>query len=113
MNFPNIENSLNHLLQRNIVIFNNRAKPLKKGKLILYRVKEFYYVLSLLNDKDEIKEYEIPFPFNATFNGDHLDFDYTLDTFSKNNSFVFYKSKVLNFKKKSKLYNTVVVLSAV
>ena len=113
MNFPNIENNLNNLLQRNIVIFNNSNKPLKKGKLILYRVKEFYYVLSLLNDKKEIKEYEIPFPFNATFNENHINFDYTIETFSRNNSFVFYKSKVLNFKKKSKLYNTVVVLSAV
>lgn len=112
MNFPNIEDSLNNLLQRDIVIFNNINKPLKRGKLVLYRVKEFYYVLSLLNNKNEIKEYEIPFPFNTTVEGNTLNFDYTLDTFAKNNTYIFYKAKVLNFKKKSKLYNTVVVLSA-
>lgn len=112
MNFPNIEDSLNNLLQRDIVIFNNLNKPLKKGKFLLYTVKEFYYVLTLQNEKGDLKEYELPVPFKTTEEKNHVNFDYTLDVFAKNNTFVFYKSKVLNFKKKSKLYNTVVVLSA-
>tara|TARA_E500000318_G_scaffold19262_1_gene20075 strand:+ start:5683 stop:6027 length:345 start_codon:yes stop_codon:yes gene_type:complete len=112
MNFPTIEDGLNNLLQRDIVIFNNLNKPLKKGKFLLYVVKDFYYVLTIQNEKGDLKEYELPLPFNTSAKNDHLNFDYTLDTFAKNNTFVFYKSKVLNFKKKSKLYNTVVVLSA-
>lgn len=112
MNFENIESSLNELLQRDLVIYNNPNKPLKKGKLLLYTVKEFYYVLTLQNEKGLVKEYELPLPFNTRLNENSLDFDYTLESFSRNNTFVFYKSKVLNFKKKSKLYNTVVVLSA-
>lgn len=113
MKFENIEKDLQNLLLRDIIIYNNPNKPLKKGKLKLFKVKEFYYVLTLLNEKNELKEYELPFPFKTEFKNNHLKFDYTLENFARNNTFVFYKSKVLNFKKKSKLYNTVVVLSAV
>lgn len=112
MNFEKIEDGLNSLLQRDLVIFNNPNKPLKKGKFLLYKIKEFYYVLTLQNEKGDLKEYEIPLPFSTSEGKNCLNFDYTLDSFAKNNTFVFYKAKVLNFKKKSKLYNTVVVLSA-
>lgn len=113
MKFDNIEKDLTNLLLRDIVIFNNPNKILKKGKLKLFNVKEFYYVLTLENEKNELKEYELPFPFKCTGKNTSVEFDYTLEKFSRNNTFVYYKSKVLNFEKKSKLYNSVVVLSAV
>jgi|TARA_A100000172_G_scaffold80391_1_gene69821 hypothetical protein len=112
MKFENIEKDLQNLLLRNIIIFNNPKKLLKKGKLKLFKVKEFYYVLTLENEKGDLKEYELPFPFKSEFDKDHIKFDYNLENFSKQNSYVYYKSKVLNFSKKSKLYNTVVVLSS-
>ena len=40
-------------------------------------------------------------------------FDYRIEKFAKNNEFVNFKTKVLNSNKKSKLYNNIVVLSAV
>ena len=52
-------------------------------------------------------------PFKWKLNNDHITFDYKLESFAKNNEFVLFKGKVLNFKKKSKLYNNIVVLSAV
>ena len=52
-------------------------------------------------------------PFKWELKHDHLVFDYTLESFAENNEFVLFKGKVLNFKKKSKLYNNMVVLSAV
>ena len=55
MKFDNIENDLTKLLLRDLVIYNNPNKPLKKGKLKLFKVKEFYYVLTLENDKKELK----------------------------------------------------------
>jgi|TARA_X000001388_G_C2189183_1_gene106803 hypothetical protein len=113
MKFDNIEDDLTKLLLRDLVIYNNPNKLLKKGKLKLFKVKEFYYVLTLENDKKELKEYELPFPFKTHFYNNALNFDYRLNNFHKNNDFVEFKCKVLNFKKKSKLYNTVVVLSAV
>ena len=85
----------------------------KKGKLKLFSVKEFYFVLTLENDKKELKEYELPMPFKWELNHNHMIFDYKLESFAKNNEFVLFKGKVLNFKKKSKLYNNIVVLSAV
>ncbi len=113
MKFDNIEDDLTKLLLRDIIIFNNPNKPLKKGKLKLFKVKEFYYVLTLENDKKELKEYELPYPYKTSFKNNTINFDYMLENFHKNNDFVEFKCKVLNFKKKSKLYNTVVVLSAV
>tara|TARA_X000001316_G_C915341_1_gene29833 strand:- start:253 stop:594 length:342 start_codon:yes stop_codon:yes gene_type:complete len=112
MKFEKLEKDLTNLLLRDIVVYINPKKHLKKGKFKLFKVKEFYYVLTLENEKNELKEYEIPFPFKCTYHGDHIKFDYRLENFAKNNTFVYYKSKVLNFEKKSKLYNNVVVLSA-
>tara|TARA_E500000178_G_C16882261_1_gene689557 strand:+ start:615 stop:956 length:342 start_codon:yes stop_codon:yes gene_type:complete len=113
MKFEKLEQDLTNLLLRDIVIYINPEKNLKKGKLKLFSVKEFYFVLTLLNDKNELKEYEIPMPFKWELKHNHLVFDYTLESFAKNNEFVLFKGKILNFKKKSKLYNNMVVLSAV
>lgn len=112
MIFEKIEKDLTNLLLRDIVIYINPEKPLKRGKLKLFKVKEFYFSLFLENENGDIKNYEIPFPFNSKIGNRHLIFDYTIDEFAKNNDFVNFKTKVLNFKKKSKLYNNIVVLSA-
>ena len=113
MKFEKIEKDLTNLLLRDIVIYINPAKPLKQGKLKLFKVKDFYFSLSLENDNGDLKHYEIPFPFNSEVGHMHLKFDYRIDEFAKNNEFVHFKTKVLNFEKKSKLYNNIVVLSAV
>ena len=113
MKFEKIEKDLTNLLLRNIIIYINPAKPLKQGKLKLFKVKDFYFSLSLENEKGDLKQYEIPFPFNSEVGHMHLKFDYRIEEFAKNNEFVHFKTKVLNFEKKSKLYNNIVVLSAV
>ena len=113
MKFESIEKDLTNLLLRDIVIYINPAKPLKQGKLKLFKVKDFYFSLSLENSKGDIKQYEIPYPFSSRMGDRYIEFDYRLDLFSKNNEFVQFKTKVLNFEKKSKLYNNIVVLSAI
>jgi len=113
MKFEKIENDLTNLLLRDIVIYINPAKPLKQGKLKLFKIKDFYFSLTLENNKGDLKHYEIPFPFESTVGDRHIEFDYRIDKFSKNNEFVHFKTKVLNFEKKSKMYNNIVVLSAV
>jgi len=113
MKFEKIEKDLTNLLLRDIVIYINPVKPLKQGKLKLFKVKDFYFSLSLENEKGDLKQYEIPFPFNSEVGNMHLKFDYRVDEFAKNNEFVHFKTKILNFEKKSKLYNNIVVLSAV
>jgi hypothetical protein len=113
MKFETIEKDLTNLLLRDIIIYINPQKPLKRGKLKLFKIKDFYFSLSLENDRGDLKQYEIPFPFNTKTGYRHMEFDYRIDEFAKNNEFVLFKSKVLNFEKKSKLYNNIVVLSAV
>jgi hypothetical protein len=113
MKFEKLEKELTNLLLRDIKIFINPAKPIKQGKLVLFKVKDFYFSLSLENEKGDLKQYEMPFPFSSDVGHMHLKFDYRIEEFAKNNEFVYFKSKVLNFEKKSKLYNNVVVLSAV
>tara|TARA_E500000318_G_scaffold95262_1_gene94940 strand:- start:270 stop:611 length:342 start_codon:yes stop_codon:yes gene_type:complete len=113
MKFEKIEKDLTNLLLRDIVIYINPSKPLKRGKLKLFKVKDFYFSLSLENEKGDLKQYEIPFPFGSEVGHMHLKFDYRIEKFTKNNEFVHFKTKVLNFEKKSKLYNNIVVLSAV
>jgi hypothetical protein len=113
MRFENLEEDLTSLLLHDVVIYINPEKHIKKGKLKLFSVKEFYYVLTLENEKNELKDYELPMPFKWELKHNHIIFDYSLKSFTKNNEFVAFKSKVLNFKKKSKLYNNIVVLSAV
>lgn len=113
MKFEKLEKDLTSLLLHDIVVYINPDKPIKRGRLKLFSVKEFYYVLTLENEKNELKDYELPMPFKWELKHDHILFNYMLDSFAKNNEFVSFKSKVLNFKKKSKLYNNVVVLSAV
>jgi hypothetical protein len=114
MKFEKIEKDLTNLLLRDIVIYINPEKNLKKGKLKLFKVKEFYFVLTLENEKGDLKEYEIPMPFKSEVGHMIIKvFDYTIESFAKNNEFVHFKTKILNFEKKSKLYNNIVVLSAV
>lgn len=113
MKFENIEKNLTSLLLRDIVIYVRPEKPIKKGKLKLFKVKDFYFSLFLENEKGDLKTYEIPFPFENSTGYRHLIFDYRIEKFAKNNEFVNFKTKVLNSNKKSKLYNNIVVLSAV
>ena len=61
MRFEKLENDLTNLLLHNIVVYINPDKPIKKGKLKLFSVKEFYYILTLENDKNELKDYELFF----------------------------------------------------
>jgi len=103
MKFESIEKDLTHLLLRDIIIYINPAKPLKQGKLKLFKVKDFYFSLTLENEKGDLKQYEIPFPFNSKLGHMHIEFDYRIEEFAKNNEFVLFKTKVLNFEKKSKL----------
>lgn len=113
MKFEKLEKDLTSLLLHDIVIYINPDKPIKRGKLKLFKVKDFYFSLFLENERGDLKSYEIPFPFENRNGYNHLIFDYRVEKFAKNNEFVNFKIKVLNSKKKNKLYNNIVVLSAV
>ena len=55
----------------------------------------------------------MPYPFNITSVGGNVVMDYTLKEFSQRDEIFYYKCKMINEPKKSKLYNYTVVISAI
>lgn len=107
-----IESNINNFLLRDIVFFIENGKTVKKGKLILFRFKEFHFNFTIKNEKNENKIYEIPYPFDYDIKTDHIKFSYTLNNFTLTGSNLFYKTKIMNKDKASKLYDNTLVLSA-
>jgi len=58
------------------------------------------------------KHFEIPYPFLVTEGDNCLMFSYTIEDFSQKNIELLIKAKLLKPKKRNKLYNSTVVLSA-
>ena len=108
-----IENEINKFLLRDDVFYIDRGKTVKKGKLILFRFKEFHFNFTLKNDKNEHKIYEIPYPYNFERGDRSIKFSYDLDDFTLTGSSLYYKAKMMNTDSASKLYGTKLVLSAV
>lgn len=106
------EKTINNFLQKEVVFFINSEKPLKQGKLLVFRFKDFYFNFVLKTQTGQ-KIFEIPYPFKIEECNNHLKFYYTLDNFAQKNLDLFLKAKLLTPKKKNKLYNSVVVLSAI
>ena len=108
-----IQNNLNDFLLRDVIFFIKNDRVVKKGKLILFKFKEFHFVFTIENDKNEHKTYEVPYPFNWNReNRDSLEFSYNLDDFTLVNSNLYYRMKVLDNSNSGKLYNSYLVLSA-
>lgn len=108
-----IENEINNFLLRNIIFFIEGGKTVKKGKLILFRFKEFHFNFTLKNEKDEHKIYEIPYPYNYEPGQNHLKFSYNLDDFTLKDSSLYFTAKTMNTSSASKLHGAKLVLSAV
>ena len=109
-----IEKGLHDFLLRDIVfILKNGKKPVKRGKLILFKFKEFHYVFTLKNEKGEHKIYEIPYPYDTESKRDHLRFSYNLEKFTLPESELYYRTKLLDKSNCDKLYDQTLVLSAI
>tara|TARA_A100001515_G_scaffold140251_1_gene135760 strand:+ start:16024 stop:16368 length:345 start_codon:yes stop_codon:yes gene_type:complete len=108
-----IETSLQNYLLRDVIFFIDGGKTLKKGKLILFKFKEFHYVFTLKNEKEELKVYEIPYPYNTEFKDDHTRFSYSLEHFTLPESELYYRTKLLDKSNCDKLFDQTLVLSAI
>jgi hypothetical protein len=109
-----IEVGVNKLLQSNI-IFALENKIVKKGKLILFCVKDFFCVFTLIcEDKNNKKIiYEIPYPFALNVFNNKVIFDYTVNTFCEKNKQVADIIRTLGIEKTSKLFNKRLSITAV
>jgi|LauGreDrversion4_2_1035121.scaffolds.fasta_scaffold914632_1 hypothetical protein len=107
----NLEQSLNYFLQREIT-FTVDNKCVKRGKLILCSIKDFYITFYLKHNDDQ-KRYELPYPFATHGVGKSLVFDYKLSTMACNNVDLLFKLQSLNKKKNSKIYDNQIVIAEV
>lgn len=105
------EKIINSFLQKNIVFFINSDKPMKSGKLLLFKFKDFYFNFTIKTD-NMTRTFELPYPFAVRQGTNYLEFSYTVDDFSQKNLELLVKAKLLKPKKRNKLYNSTVVLSA-
>lgn len=105
-----IEQSVNEFLQKDIIILID-GKPVKSGKLLLFKFKDFYLKFTIKSEST--KTFEIPYPFSVDVHASHLVFSYTIDAFSQKNLELLVKAKLMPPIKKNKLYNSMVVLSAI
>ena len=109
-----IETQLNDFLLRDVAFLLNNGKTLKRGQLILFKFKEFHFVFTLKNQKDEIRVYEIPYPFSwERTDGSNLKFSYELDELAGTDKTLYYRIKLLDKANCNKFYNTSLVLSVV
>lgn len=99
-----IEQLLEKLLLQDIVIRTNK-KVLKKGRLKLFNIKQFYIKLTLETSKSINKVYEIPYPFDANHHQSGVVFNYTLSTFCNPQSESYLKLKLFNKTEASKLFD--------
>ena len=105
------EKIINKFLQKNVVFFINGEKPLKTGKLLIFKFKDFYFNFTIKTD-NVVRTFELPYPFAVKEGSDFVSFSYTIEEFSQKNLELLVKAKLLKPKKRNKLYNSMVVLSA-
>jgi len=108
-----VEDSISKFLLNDVVFFLKEGKTLKKGKLILFRFKEFHFSFTIKNEKGDHKIYEIPYPYSHTIGDNYINFSYNIEDFTLKDSHLYYKVKAMNTSSASKLHNSTLVLSAV
>ena len=101
-----VTDSLKPFLLRDVVIKTDK-KILKRGKLKIFQIKQYYINLTLeLNDTT--KSYEIPYPFKIEKWPTGSVFNYQLTSFIPKPQLN--KIKFLDSSSKSKLYNNLVYI---
>lgn len=107
-----IEDNLSDFLLRDIIFFIDDKKPIKKGKLILFKFKEFHFSFTIKNHKDEHRVYEIPYPYKWEREDNSITFSYNVEDLFPNGSDSQLRAKFLDTSSCDKLYNSYLVLSA-
>lgn len=109
-----IETQLNDFLLRDVAFVLSNGKTLKRGQLILFKFKEFHFVFTLRNQKNETRVYEVPYPFSWERPDDgNLKFSYKLEELAGADKTLYYRIKLLDKANCNKFYDTSLVLSVV
>ena len=103
-NKDSIEKKINNFLFKPIT-FKLNDKVIKKGKLKIFTIKQFFIKFNL-DINNEIKVFEVPYPYKIHETPNSLMFEYTLSSFcNSNSSELFYKLKTTNKKTSNKMYD--------
>jgi hypothetical protein len=94
------------------ITFTVDNKVLKRGKLVLFSVKDFFctFTLTSLDDNNKKVIYEIPYPFSTCTTMSSVEFDYTVDSFCLGNDSIRNAVNNLDIPRLSKFYNKKVVV---
>jgi len=76
---------MQHMLQQD-VHFNIEHKTVRKGRLILYNVNDYYFKFTILTKKDVVKTYEVPYPFGITTTDTSVKFSYKIGDLVRDNA---------------------------
>jgi len=106
-----LEKNINKFLQQK-VNFSVNGKTVKTGKLILFCIKDFYLVFTLVIQHSK-KVFEIPYPYGYTTNESKIILDYTLETFCHNVADIRNYAKLMLPKKPNKFHNSFTEISIV
>jgi len=108
-----IESLITNFLQKTIV-FNLEHKTLKKGRLLLFCVKDFFCTFTLLCEEKNNKKiiYEIPYPFGVTSFTNKLIFDYSIKKFCRGDNNLEQSIKQIMPEKPSKIFNKKITITA-
>ena len=102
-----IESALRGVLQRDINIVCNN-KTIKQGKLINFSINDYVVSFTLRNNKDQLKNYDMYYPYDMAEGDDEILFDYTADTLSSQNEKLLDLLHSIKPVKTHKHYNSVV-----
>jgi hypothetical protein len=97
-------------LQQNVT-FSIGPKTVRKGKLMLYNINDYYIRFIIKTNKDLTKTYEIPYPFKIHKDVDGIHMSYTIDDLCNDN-----KKKVEFIEEElpespNKLFNNTLILA--
>ncbi len=98
-----IENQLKNLIFKQLD-FQVDGKTIKKGKLKIFNTKQFFIKFKLENS-NEVKEYELPYPYKVVELKNGYMFDYCLSAFIPRTEEVYWKMKCIDKSEASKLHD--------
>lgn len=97
----------NYLLKK--VIFKVDNKVLKAGKIKLFNIKQYFIRFNIENDKGEIKQLELPYPFTIKDKDNICTLNYQVSSFCKSStSRVFKEIKDIENSEMMRIYDRVV-----
>ena len=76
---------LEPMLQKNVV-FNIGTKTVRRGRLLLFNIDDYYIKFTIKTNKDIIKTYDAPYPYDIVVGDNSVKLSYKLEDFCRGNT---------------------------